>query len=95
MPHYLHLGPDLLPQLDQLPQSALRSGRMRVLLLNYPNNPTSAVATREFFQRAVDLCREHGLLLIHDNPYVDLVGLSWASGGCGVMALLRYPLLRD
>ncbi|GFR42358.1 hypothetical protein Agub_g3053 [Astrephomene gubernaculifera] len=71
VPHYLPLGPDLLPQLDRLTPQQLQAAR--VLLLNYPNNPTAAVASREFFQRAVDLCRQYGILLVHDNPYVDLV----------------------
>ncbi|PNH04836.1 LL-diaminopimelate aminotransferase [Tetrabaena socialis] len=70
-PVYMRLGPDLLPLLDAVEQADLR--RAKVLLLNYPNNPTSAVASAEFFQRAIDLCRANGILLIHDNPYVDLV----------------------
>ncbi|KXZ45825.1 hypothetical protein GPECTOR_50g619 [Gonium pectorale] len=71
VPVYMPLGPDFLPLLDALPEADL--ARAKVMLLNYPNNPTSAVATTAFFQRAVDLCRQHGILLIHDNPYVDLV----------------------
>ncbi len=46
--------------------------RPRVLLLNYPNNPTSAVADLQFFQQAAVWCRAHGVLLIHDHPYADL-----------------------
>lgn len=50
---------------------ALVGARCRALLLNYPNNPTAAVADRVFFESAVAFCRRHGLLLIHDNPYLD------------------------
>lgn len=71
VPCYLPLGPDFLPRLDTIPPADL--ARAKVLLLNYPNNPTAATATVEFFQAAVDLCNAHGILLVHDNPYLDLV----------------------
>ncbi|MFC3860117.1 aminotransferase class I/II-fold pyridoxal phosphate-dependent enzyme [Deinococcus antarcticus] len=57
-----------LPDLNAVPDNV----NPRVLLLNYPNNPTSAVATREFFQEAAAWCRERGTLLIHDHPYAEL-----------------------
>ncbi len=57
-----------LPDLDLVPADV----PVRALILNYPNNPTSAVATPEFFQRAVDWCRARGALLIHDHPYAEL-----------------------
>ncbi|MDR7606722.1 MAG: aminotransferase class I/II-fold pyridoxal phosphate-dependent enzyme, partial [Armatimonadota bacterium] len=47
--------------------------RARVLILNYPNNPTAAVADLGFFARALDFCRRHDVFLVHDNPYVDMV----------------------
>nr|HID13557.1 aminotransferase class I/II-fold pyridoxal phosphate-dependent enzyme [Anaerolineae bacterium] len=58
-----------LPDFDAIPGDVL--ARARVLWLNYPNNPTTAVADDEFFRRAVDFAREHGILLVHDNPYAD------------------------
>ncbi|GHF47528.1 hypothetical protein HNQ07_002773 [Deinococcus metalli] len=57
-----------LPDLDAVPDSV----RPRVLLLNYPNNPTSAVADAAFFARAAAWCRQRGTLLVHDNPYAEL-----------------------
>jgi hypothetical protein len=47
--------------------------RPQVMLLNYPNNPTSATADEAFFARAIKFCSENNLLLIHDAPYVDQV----------------------
>jgi histidinol-phosphate/aromatic aminotransferase/cobyric acid decarboxylase-like protein len=47
--------------------------RVKCVLLNYPNNPTTATATVEFFGKAIEFCHRHNLLLIHDNPYVDMV----------------------
>lgn len=57
-----------LPDLAAVPEQV----RPRALLLNYPNNPTSAVADRTFFQAAADWCRSRGTLLIHDHPYAEL-----------------------
>ncbi|WP_425145656.1 aminotransferase class I/II-fold pyridoxal phosphate-dependent enzyme [Deinococcus sp.] len=57
-----------LPVLDQVPASV----QPRALLLNYPNNPTSAVASLAFFERAAQWCRQRGTLLIHDHPYAEL-----------------------
>jgi LL-diaminopimelate aminotransferase len=46
--------------------------RAKLLWINYPNNPTGAVADLNFFAQAVEFCREHGLLLCSDNPYCDV-----------------------
>ncbi len=66
----LPLLPDrgFLPDLDAVPDEV----RPRVLLLNYPNNPTSAVADAAFFREAAAWCRARGTLLIHDHPYAEL-----------------------
>lgn len=44
----------------------------KLIWLNYPHNPTGAVADEAFYERAADFCRRHGLLLASDNPYVDV-----------------------
>ncbi|MDR7481206.1 MAG: LL-diaminopimelate aminotransferase [Armatimonadota bacterium] len=59
-----------LPALDEIPVEILR--RARLLFLNYPNNPTGAVATLEFFTEAVAFARRWGLLVIHDNAYSEI-----------------------
>jgi LL-diaminopimelate aminotransferase len=43
-----------------------------MLWLNYPNNPTGAVASRAFFEEAVGFARAHGLLLVHDMAYAEV-----------------------
>jgi LL-diaminopimelate aminotransferase len=43
-----------------------------VVFVNYPNNPTAAVATPEYLERTVAICRRHGILLAYDNAYCDL-----------------------
>ena len=71
-PCFLPLRPerDFLPDLDAIPADVLR--RAKMLYLNYPNNPTAAVATREFFERVVQLARQHNIIVCHDAMYSEL-----------------------
>jgi LL-diaminopimelate aminotransferase len=59
-----------LPDLDAVPEEVLASARL--LILNYPHNPTGATATREFFERAVDFCARHGIVLVSDLAYSEI-----------------------
>ena len=59
-----------LPDLDAIPASVAE--RARLMWLNYPNNPTAAVADREFLERAVQFCHRHGIVLCHDAPYSEI-----------------------
>ncbi|NJK48686.1 LL-diaminopimelate aminotransferase [Candidatus Gracilibacteria bacterium] len=61
---------DFLPVLADVPLPVLAQARMMVL--SYPHNPTTAIAPLSFFERAVDFCRQHNLVLVHDFPYVDI-----------------------
>ena len=61
---------DFVLDLEAIPADDLR--RARVLITNYPNNPTGAQAGLEFFERAVALARQHDLLLISDLAYSEL-----------------------
>ena len=61
---------DFLVDLDEVPEKILR--HTRVLYLNYPNNPTAAVAPREYLERIVATCRERDILLVYDNAYSEL-----------------------
>jgi LL-diaminopimelate aminotransferase len=61
---------DFLVELGELPKDLLR--RTRLVFLNYPNNPTAAVAPRDYLERTVALCREYGIALVYDNPYVEI-----------------------
>ena len=60
-----------LPELESIPADVLR--RAKALVLNYPNNPTGASATPEFFAHAVAFAKEHQLVIIHDFAYAALV----------------------
>jgi LL-diaminopimelate aminotransferase len=59
-----------LPDLDDIPRHV--AGRAKLMWLNYPNNPTGAVADLDFFARAIDFARKYDLLIAHDTPYVDV-----------------------
>jgi LL-diaminopimelate aminotransferase len=59
-----------LPDLDSIPADILT--RAKILWLNYPNNPTGAIAPIAFFVHAVAFARRHDLVIAHDAPYVDI-----------------------
>ncbi len=70
--YFMPLLPEngFLPDLEAIPADVLK--RAKILWLNYPNNPTSAVAPLSFFEEAVAFGRKHDILIAHDAPYVDV-----------------------
>jgi LL-diaminopimelate aminotransferase len=71
-PYRYPLTPEdqFLVELDRVPDDVLR--RTRVLYLNYPNNPTAAIAPRDYLERVVARCRELDILLVYDNAYSEM-----------------------
>jgi LL-diaminopimelate aminotransferase len=61
---------NFLPDLDAIPDDV--ADRAKLMWLNYPNNPTGAVAPYEFFEKAVAFARKHEIVIAHDAPYVDI-----------------------
>ena len=61
---------DFLIPLEALPANIV--ARAKILYLNYPNNPTSAIAPLNYLQDAVEFCRERGILLVYDNAYSEI-----------------------
>src|SRR6266705_6017111 len=59
-----------LLELDEIPSDVLR--RTKLVYLNYPNNPTAAIAPREYLERTVALCRKQGIVIAYDNPYCEI-----------------------
>jgi LL-diaminopimelate aminotransferase len=59
-----------LPDLSAIPGDILE--RARIMFLNYPNNPTSAVAAREFFEKVVAFASDHNILVCHDAAYTEV-----------------------
>jgi LL-diaminopimelate aminotransferase len=70
--HYLPLTEENRFQPDLSQVSADLWDRANLLYLNYPNNPTGAVAVEGTFARAVELAREHELIVVHDNAYTEI-----------------------
>lgn len=68
----LPLRPQLgfVPDLDEVPAAV--ADRARMILLNYPNNPTGGTCDLEFFARAVRWCRRHRVMLVSDIAYSEL-----------------------
>ncbi|MEF3169248.1 MAG: LL-diaminopimelate aminotransferase [Deltaproteobacteria bacterium] len=88
--HFLPLRREnaFLPDLDSIPSGVLK--RAKVLWINYPNNPTAAVAPPEFFERAVAFAQEHGLILCHDAAYSEMT-----YDGYTAPSILETPGARD
>lgn len=61
---------DFLPNFDEIPSDVAR--KAKILFLNYPNNPTTAVAEREFIKSAMDFCKDYGIILAHDFAYGEI-----------------------
>lgn len=72
VPHIVPLRPEkrFLLELDDLPKDVL--ARAKIVFVNYPNNPTAAIAPVDYLERLVRTCREHGILLAYDNAYCEL-----------------------
>lgn len=60
---------DFLIPLGDLPRDVVE--RTRILYLNYPNNPTTAVAPDEYFEEAIRFCASHDIVLANDNAYSE------------------------
>ncbi len=71
-PYYMPLVEknSFLPNLEMIPDYIAK--RARLLWINYPNNPTSAVADLGFFNRVVEFARRYDLVVCHDGPYSEV-----------------------
>lgn len=71
-PYYMPLTEknNFLPDLKKIPTDVLN--RTKLLWINYPNNPTGAVADLDFFNRVVEFARQHNIAVCHDGPYSEV-----------------------
>mgnify|MGYP001617992459 CR=1 FL=1 len=71
-PYYLPLTPrnNFLPDLNAIPEDVLK--KTKLLWINYPNNPTGAVAELDFFNRVVEFAKKHDIAVCHDGPYTEV-----------------------
>ena len=72
VPYYMPLleSNGFFPDLSQIPADVLKKAKL--IYINYPNNPTSAVATKEFFKQVVDFAHEHEILIAQDAAYCEV-----------------------
>jgi len=70
--HFMPLKKEnhFLPEFDRIPKAVLKKARL--LFINYPNNPTSATAGKDFFKEAIRFARRHTLIVCHDNAYSEV-----------------------
>lgn len=61
---------DFIPDLDSIPGDKLEKAKL--MFLNYPNNPTSAIADKKFFEEVVQFARDNDIVVIHDNAYSEM-----------------------
>lgn len=88
--YYLPLREEngFLPDLDSIPTEIAH--RAKVLWLNYPNNPTAAVADLEFFERVVAFAKKYDIAVCHDAPYTEV-----AFDGYRPVSFLQAPGARE
>ena len=84
----LEMENSFLPDLDSVPKTVAE--RATLLYLNYPNNPTGAIADLQFFEQAVSFAREHDLVLCHDLAYSEV-----AFDGYRPPSILQVPGAKD
>jgi len=66
------------------------ANRVRILYLNYPNNPTTAVAPDNYFEQVIAYCKHHGVVLAHDHAYSEI-----AFDGYRPRSVLEFNGARD
>lgn len=79
---------NFLPDLNSIPEDIARKAKL--LYLNYPNNPTGASATPEFFSAVVDWAKKYDVVVIHDAPYAALT-----YDGVKPLSFLSVPGAKD
>jgi len=71
-PYFLPLRKEngFLPNLSEIPESVAKKAKL--LFINYPNNPTSAIAEKPFFEEVVAFARRHQIIVCHDAAYSEV-----------------------
>lgn len=64
--------PDMEEVLASLKKDGYDEKKIKAVIINYPNNPLGATATKEYYQKVVDFCKKHHFLLISDAAYCDM-----------------------
>lgn len=90
---------DYLPVLSDIPEEILR--RTKFMLVSYPMNPICKCAPRSFYEELITWAKKHGIILLHDNAYSDIIydgreGISILSiEGAGEICVELYSLSKS
>lgn len=89
-PYYMPLHPErgFLPDLGAVPSEVARKAKM--MFINYPNNPTGAVAGEKFFHEVIAFAREYNILVCHDAAYSEM-----SYDGYRPPSFLQFPGAKD
>ena len=77
-----------LPDFDSIPKKILKKTKM--IFLSYPHNPTAAIATKEFFKKAVSFAKKYKITIVHDLAYSEI-----AFDGYIAPSILQVPGAKD
>lgn len=71
-PYFLNLlqQDDFLVNLDKIPEEIVR--KAKVLWINYPNNPTTVMADKDFYQKIIDFCHKNDIIIASDECYSEI-----------------------
>ncbi len=72
IPYFMPIGPEnnYLPDLDKIPEEIAQKAKL--MFLNYPNNPTGAVANLDYFKKVLDFAKKYNILICHDQAYCEM-----------------------
>lgn len=89
-PYFVPVYPEsgYLIDFETIPSDVAQKARM--MFINYPNNPTGAVADEAFYRKAIDFAREYEILICHDMAYSDV-----AYDGYKPLSFLQFPGAKD
>jgi len=90
IPHFMDLKKEnqFLPDLSAIPPQVAE--KAKIMFINYPNNPTAAVAERPFFEEVVAFAKRHGIIVCHDAAYSEI-----AFNGYRPMSLMEVDGAKD
>jgi len=71
-PYFMPINPEnnYLPDLDKIPEEIAK--KAKIIFLNYPNNPTGAVATLDYFKKVFEFAKKYNILICHDQAYCEM-----------------------
>jgi LL-diaminopimelate aminotransferase len=61
---------EFLPDISSIPEEVRK--KAKILWLNYPNNPTAAIAPKDYFEKVVSFAKEHNIIVCHDAAYTEM-----------------------